>query len=65
MTTQPQVKHTAPDEDEFGPVSPPDLQALVREFGTYSAITPDAWRRWDEENARYQIARRLRIGGAL
>jgi hypothetical protein len=65
MTAQPQIKHAVPDEDEFGPVSPPDLQALVREFGTYSEITPEAWRRWDEENRRYQIARRLRIGGAL
>jgi hypothetical protein len=28
---------------------PPDLQALVRKFGTYSAITLEAWAQYDRE----------------
>lgn len=32
---------------------PPDLQALVAAFGSFGAITPEAWQQWDTELARY------------
>jgi hypothetical protein len=37
---------------------PPDLAALVRRFGNYSAITPEAWSEHDAATAAWQ-ARRL------
>jgi hypothetical protein len=35
---------------------PPDLQALVKAFGVYSAITPEAWARYDAETERYRAS---------
>jgi hypothetical protein len=37
---------------------PPDLQALVRRFGDYSAITPEAWAEHEAAMEAWQ-ARRL------
>jgi hypothetical protein len=33
---------------------PPDLQELVAAFGSYAAITPEAWAQWDTDNAAWQ-----------
>jgi hypothetical protein len=33
----------------------PDLQKLVRIFGTYSAIPQWAWTQWDADTATYQV----------
>ena len=40
---------------------PPDLQELVRRFGTYSAITPEAWAEYDAELADWDSRRRARL----
>lgn len=36
--------------------APPDLQALVTAFGSFPAITDEAWRHFDTENERYRRA---------
>jgi hypothetical protein len=33
-----------------GPPKPPDLQALVGEFGGYNKLTVGGWAHWDSEN---------------
>jgi hypothetical protein len=39
---------------------PPDLQELVKRFGGYSNITPQAWAENDAAMLRWQERRRLR-----
>jgi hypothetical protein len=36
----------------------PDLQKLIAAHGTYSQIPPEAWVRWDREQALWQAAMR-------
>jgi hypothetical protein len=40
----------------------PDLQALVRTYGGYDKITPEAWAQWDKDQAEYMAD--LRAGVA-
>jgi hypothetical protein len=40
---------------------PPDLQALVARFGTYSEITKEAWAEFDRAMETYHIERRARL----
>jgi hypothetical protein len=35
-------------------MQPPDLQELVRRFGTYDQITPEAWAAFDAEMANWK-----------
>lgn len=42
-------------------VTPPDLQALVLAHGTYDRITPEAWKRYDDQRAQWQMLIRLGI----
>jgi hypothetical protein len=38
---------------------PPDLQQLIREYGGYDKITPEAWRAFDQAIVQWHIRRRL------
>lgn len=41
---------------------PPNLQELVARFGTYSAITPDAWAEFDAAREDWEYRRKNRLG---
>ena len=39
---------------------PPDLQALIKQYGSFSAITPEAWKRYDDAMLAWKISYRAR-----
>jgi hypothetical protein len=41
-------------------ITPPDLQELVERFGSYAAITPEAWAEWDAAIAEFHERLRRR-----
>jgi hypothetical protein len=41
---------------------PPSLQELVRQFGDYSKITPEAWSEYDARVVEWEFARANRLG---
>lgn len=41
---------------------PPSLQELVRQFGNYSKITPQAWAEYDLRITEWEFARKNRLG---
>jgi hypothetical protein len=43
---------------------PPDLQELVRRFGRYDQIPPEAWAAFDRRMAEFQQARRADLEAA-
>ena len=53
----------AADENEDDDPAP-DLQKLVRQYGGYNRITPEAWAKWDRDSAAWQARRRLKYGPA-
>jgi hypothetical protein len=40
------------DDDDFVP--PPDLHALIKQYGAYSAIPPQAWADYDRAVAEWK-----------
>lgn len=48
----PELPYASPLQPPWVP--PPDLQALVAEFGGYRKITPEAWARYDREMAEWK-----------
>jgi hypothetical protein len=51
-------------EDDNDDDPPPDLQELVRQYGGYDRITPEAWAKWDRDNAAWHARRRFKYGPA-
>jgi hypothetical protein len=39
------------------PVTPPDLQALVRRHGSFSRVPPSAWQHFDRELKKWKRRR--------
>jgi hypothetical protein len=43
----------------------PDIADLVRQYGSYAAISPQAWAEFDRQVTAWQRRRRERYGGAV
>ena len=46
------MKNSKTDDDDFVP--PPDLHALIREYGGYSKIPPTAWAKYDRDMEQWK-----------
>jgi hypothetical protein len=49
----PSLPAAAPLQNEERKLGPPDLQELVRRFGGYNKILPEAWKQWDADYEQY------------
>ena len=60
-TTGPHTGHATDFAQWIVSNPPPDLQKLVKEYGTYSAITEDAWRKHLAAQKDWELRRRDRF----